>query len=130
MLSIYLNGDRLYTSLISLKEIEHLNTHAVLFCPSGIHSVQHTRPVTGLCSALSRMKSEYRITVIELVSEEKIYPVLFKFLRKYIYLLPYLRHKTRIILLLRHQDQCIYVHIVILKLLIVVNQILKSLQFL
>ena len=62
--SVNLEGNGLDARLIAIQIIQHIHCKTMFVRPSGIHTVQHARPVAGLCSACSRMERHDRIILI------------------------------------------------------------------
>ena len=100
---------------ITLQIIQHFHSKSFLLCPTGIHPVQHTCPVTGLGSAGSRMNAHDRIIPVILSGQKRSDPQFFKLFLKPLQIFPDLFDRLVIRFFLAHLDQkpdilVIYIH--------------------
>ena len=68
--AVDLERNRLHTSFIAVQEIEFLDGKAFALCPAGVHTVQHTAPVTRLGSTCACVQFDDRIVLVKFAGQQ------------------------------------------------------------
>ena len=106
---MYLKGNGLHTGLIAVQIIQNLHLEALSLDPATVHTVQHTAPVTGFCTARTGIKLHDGVIFVILSMQQSLDADVFKSLDKVIQHLLNLRNQLRIFLLVAHLDQCLHI---------------------
>ena len=102
--SVYLESNRFDTCLIAVQIIQHFQGKSFLICPAAVHTVKHTAPVTGLCSACTCIQLNDSILTVIFSGEKCLDTDIVKILLKLIQHFLNLRNQCRIVLLISHLD--------------------------
>ena len=101
---MYLECYRFDTCFLTIQIIQHFHFKSFGRSPSGIHTVQHACPVTGLGAACSCMQRHNCIVSVILAGKQCLHTNIFKTCFKFIQQFLNLRNDFRIIFFISHLD--------------------------
>ena len=104
ILSVHLECNRLNACFLTVQIIQHFHFKSFGRCPSGVHTIQHTCPVTGLCSTGTCMQGHNGIVSVVFTGQQCFHTNIFKTCFKLIQQFLNLRNDFRIIFLISHLD--------------------------
>ena len=127
VLSVHLEGYGFHTGLITVKVIQDLQRKAFLLRPSAVHTIKHSAPVAGLCSAGSCVQLDDGVLSVVLSGKECLHTDAVKACLKLVQHFLDLRDDLRIIFLISHLDHGFHIFHLCFQIMVCLNIVLETL---
>ena len=127
VLSVHLEGYGFHTGLITIKVVQYFQCKAFFLCPSAVHTVKHSAPVAGFCSAGSCVQLDDGILAVVLSGKKCLHTDAVKACLELVQHFLDLRDDLRIILLISHLDHGFHIFHLCFQIMVCLNIILETL---
>ena len=126
---MYLKGNRLNTRLVAVQIIQHFQRKSLLFCPTAIHTIKHSCPITGFRSACACIQLHDSVILIVFSRKQRFHTDTLKIRLKLVKDFLNLFDNGRIIFLISHLDQRFHILHLAFQIFVSLFIILETFQF-